>query len=281
MRRMLMLLLAFTAIKTEAKFKLEKPLFTGMYFQWGYNRDKYSKSDLHFKNGSEYDFVIHKAVAKDQPNFEAFYKHPIDVTIPQNVYRIGFYLNKKHTHAIEINFDHAKYVIVDSQRIAVSGQVRGTPFNSDDTILDPHYYHFEHTNGANFYFINYVGQHELLRSKKDFTRATVIWKAGAGIVVPKSDILLFGKELDNKYHVAGYIAALEGGLRLYAFRNFFFEATGKGGFANYLNALTVGDGGHISHHFWFGMVVGTFGFDVNWRRYSYKRRTTEKAAAKE
>jgi len=280
MRSFLLLLMACLMITdAQAKLKIRSVVFTGMYFQWGYNRDIYSKSDLHFANGNDYNFTIYGAKAHDQPDFSGFRTNPIDITIPQNVYRIGFYLNKKHTHAIEINFDHAKYVVTDYQKVHIKGQIGGETFDRQDTILYPYFVHMEHTNGANFYHINYVGQQELLHDKKrDFMRASVIWKAGAGIVVPKSDIFLMGQHLDNKFHVAGYIAGIEGGLRIYPFRNFFFEATGKGGFANYLNVLTVADGGRIHHHFWFGEIIGTFGFDVNFRKYSYKRRMKEKAA---
>ncbi|MBS1774077.1 MAG: hypothetical protein JST82_14555 [Bacteroidetes bacterium] len=274
MRKLFLLLVIVTSVTNAyARFHIPKPMLTGVYLQWGYNRDIYSKSDLHFKNGSQYDFTIHKAKAHDQPDFSGFWTNPIDITIPQNVYRIGFYLNKKRTHSIEINFDHAKYVVADSQKVRVSGRIGNETFDRSDTTLYPWFVHLEHTNGANFYFINYVGHYELLRNtKKNYRRASAVWKAGAGIVVPKSDIILMGRHLDNKYHVAGYVAALEGGLRIYPFKNFFFEATGKGGFANYLNALTVGDGGRINHHFWFGEVIGTFGFDINLNKKRLQRQ---------
>lgn len=96
--------------------------------------------------------------------------------------------------------------------------------------------------------------------------ATVIWKAGAGIVVPRSDVTILGKQLDNKFHVAGYIAGVEGGLRFYPLKKLFLEATAKGGFANYLNVLTTGDEGRAHHHFFFGEVIGTVGYDINFRK---------------
>jgi hypothetical protein len=255
---------------------LDKPVFSGMYFQWGYNRDWYSKSDLHFKNGNKYDFTIYDAKAKDKPDFSGFWSNPIDITIPQNSYRIGVYLNKKHTHAIEINYDHAKYVVTDNQYLRIKGQLNGEAIDKVDTIR-PYFMHLEHTNGANFYHINYVGQHALLtHKKKGYTRASVIWKAGAGIVVPKSDIILQGKRLDNKFHVAGYILGLEGGLRYYPFRNFFLEATVKGGHANYMNVLTVGDGGKISHKFNYAEVIGLIGYDINFQKRKKKDKETVK-----
>ncbi len=241
----------------------EKPVFSGIYLQWGYGRDKFSKSDIHLKNGSKYDFVVHDAVAHDKPDFDGFRTNPLDITIPQNSFRIGVYLNKDHTHAIELNYDHAKYVVTDYQQVHITGQIAGEAIDWD-TTLRPYFLHFEHTNGANFYHINYVGQQELLKSKKRRV-ATAIWKAGAGVVIPKSDVTLMGKQLDNKLHVAGYILGLETGLRIYPLRNLFLEATVKGGFANYLNSLTVA-GGTARHHFLYGEVLGFLGYDINFKK---------------
>ncbi|RYE24340.1 MAG: hypothetical protein EOP51_07655 [Sphingobacteriales bacterium] len=241
----------------------KKPVLTGMYLQWGYNRDVYSKSTIHFTNGDKYDFKVHDAVAHDQPNFEAFTKTPLDITIPQNSFRIGFYLNKKHTHAIEINFDHAKYVVDAKQTLRVSGTFQGREIDKD-TLIHPYFMSFEHTNGANFYHVNYVGQHELWRNKKRM-HASVIWKAGMGIVVPRSDVILFEKQTDNQFHVAGYVMGAESGFRFYPLKNLFLEATVKGGYANYLDVLTV-QGGKASHAFRYGEVIGLIGYDINFKK---------------
>lgn len=265
----LALCLLLTTGTAEAQL-FRKPIIYGMYLQWGYNRDKFSKSDIHFTKPGEYDFTIHDAVAHDKPDFEAFWEAPLDVTIPQNSFRIGFYLKPDKTHAIEINFDHAKYVVQDYQRVRMTGSIGDRQYDQDTTLI-PYFMHFEHTNGANFYHINYVGQHILKYSKKNFIRATAIWKAGAGIVVPKSDIILMGKRLDNRYHVSGYIVSGEAGIRYYPFKKFFLEATVKGGFANYLDVLTV-EGGKAHHKFTYGEVVGLIGYDINFRK---KRKAQE------
>lgn len=264
MRPILLAILLFQTQLVSAQL-YERPVLTGMYFQWGYNRDKYSKSDLHFKNGSKYDFTVYNAAAGDQPNFNAFKEHPLDITIPQNVYRIGFYLNKKRTHAIEINYDHAKYVVADNQTLRIKGNINGEDIDKD-TLIKRYFIHFEHTNGANFYLVNYVGIHDLLRNKKN-TRlmASAVWKLGAGVVIPKSDVILFGKQLDNKFHLAGYILGAEAGLRFYPLKKWFLEATGKGGFANYLNVLTTEAQGRAHHHFYYGEIIGTVGYEVSFK----------------
>lgn len=259
MRTTLLAVLVLVTFQATAQL-FHKPVYSGIYFQWGYNRDKYSRSDLHLSKEGTYNITLHDAKATDQPNFKEFFKSPVDITIPQNSCRLGVYLNAAHTHAIELNFDHAKYVVTDSQRLHMTGELYGSALDVN-RVIEHNYIHVEHTNGANFLMLNYVGQHEILSNKKRLL-ATVIWKGGGGIVIPKSYVIFMGRKLDNELHVAGCIFGAEGGLRFHVLKHLFMEATAKGGYADYFNALTV-DGGKLSHHFFFGEIIGTAGYDLN------------------
>lgn len=256
---LLLLLLIAPGFRVQAQL-FPKAHFSGVYLQWGYNRDIYSRSDLRFFKEGSYDFTVHDAVANDQPDFAGFWETPYDITIPQNSYRIGVYLNREHTWAIELNFDHAKYVVHDNQRLRVSGQIHGEPFDHDTVVLRQ-FMHLEHTNGANFYHINYVHQRFLLEGR-DYGRLSYLLKGGAGIALPRSDITLMGKRLDNPYHVAGYVISAEAGMRYYPLRNFFVELNAKGGFADFVNVLTV-EGGKAQHRFWYGEIIALVGYDLN------------------
>ncbi len=78
----------------------------GMYLQWGYNTEWFTRSDIHFKgsvNGVPHDFTAYNVRGVDQNDFDAILKKPIEVSVPQYNYRIGFYLNKEKTKAIEFN----------------------------------------------------------------------------------------------------------------------------------------------------------------------------------
>lgn len=266
MRRLLLLLaIAATTTPSVAKsgwFRL--PKLDGMYIQWGYNRDWYSHSDLHFNKPGAYSFTVHGAHATDQPDYQAFFSHPKDITIPQNSYRIGFYLNKAHSRTIELSFDHAKYVVYDNQNLLVTGNINGEDINKD-TVVVRNFMHFEHTNGANFYHFNYGEQHILLQGKAH-PALTYLTKLGFGFVMPRSDVTLLGHRLDNKFHIAGYIADAEVGMRYYPWKHFFLELNVQGGFANYLNVLTV-EGGAAHHHFWYGEAIALFGFDINFHKH--------------
>ena len=153
-------------------------------------------------------------------------------------YRIGFYLNKKHTRAVELNFDHAKYIVNDWQTVKVTGTIDGVQVNGDSTLNPQTFLHFEHTDGANWLHFNYVQQQTLLARRDKKPLLTFIWKAGAGINIPRTDFTWRGDRLNNDFHVAGYNISAEGGVRLYALRKLFLEFTGKSGYVNYLNALS-------------------------------------------
>jgi hypothetical protein len=242
--------------------QVKKRLINGMYFQWGYNTEWYTKSNIHFKdvvNGVNHDFTIYKASAHDRNDLDAIAKKPIEISIPQYNYRIGFYLNSNHSKAIEINFDHTKYIVYDNQLLRAKGTI-GSNYFDKDTAFTPTQLHFEHTNGANFYHINYLRQYFLKKNEKR-TVLTALWKAGAGILIPKTDITLSGKRVDNKFHIAGYCFGAEAGARWYFSKKWFLEGTAKTGFANYTNSLAAG-GGRVNHSFGYFELIGTIGYDI-------------------
>lgn len=247
-----------------------KPGKGTFYFSWGYNRDWYSKSDLHFKNTSgdynattgnydNYDFTIYDVKAKDRPGFRDILR--TDLTIPQYVYRLGYYFNDKHDLGVEINFDHAKYVMVGWQTLHVQGTIQGQHVDSMILVRPDSFLHFEHTDGANFLMINFVKRQRLLVSANKKLWLSGIVKIGAGPVIPKTDVTLFGQRLNNRFHIAGYIAGVEAGIRIDAFEHFFLEYTGKGAFANYTNVLVIG-AGKAHHNFWVAENILTLGVQM-------------------
>ncbi|HSC53060.1 MAG TPA: hypothetical protein VLC98_05555 [Phnomibacter sp.] len=248
----------------------KKKWFSGMYLQWGYNTEWYTHSTIHFKGAVDkvsHDFKVFDAVAQDKPGFHAIWESPWKMSVPQYNYRVGFYLNKAKTKAIEINFDHTKYVMNDDQTLHVQGHIGDHYLDKDTLITNPDFIHFEHTNGANFYLFNYVQFWPLNNHHKSKFYFVPMVKAGAGFMVPKTDVTLFGKRLDNKFHLAGYMAGLETGSKFYFAKKLFVEASAKTGFCNYTNALTV-DGGKAQHSFAFFEVIGSVGWDINFYKHN-------------
>lgn len=238
----------------------------GMYFQWGYNREWYTKSDLHFTLSNGSNFTIHNVSATDKPDFEAIYNRPTEISFPQYNYRIGFYLNEKKTKAIELNFDHSKYVVTDFQKAHVTGTIEGVTVDGDSILNPATFLHVEHTDGANWLHINYVQQHPILISaKKARPVLNLIWKAGAGINIPRTDFTWKNDRYNNCFHIAGYNVSVEGGARWYFSKKFFLEGTGKTGYVKYLNALANTEGmsnNSFSHDFEYFEIIGTIGYDL-------------------
>lgn len=233
--------------------------FHRFYISWGYTKAWYSNSDIRFTgtyHGNSYDFTIQQAHGSDRPDMHALIP---EVTVPQYVYRIGYFFDKKRVWAIEFNFDHTKYIMDDYQTAHVKGTINNSPIDRDTLISPTNFVHFEHTNGANFYLINGVRRLEIWKSKHHTFRLNAMVKAGFGFVVPKTDVTLWGTRLDNRFHLAGYMCGVEGTFRLNLGRWFFIEPSVKGAFVHYVNSLTV-EGGKAEHHFFAFEAMGTFGF---------------------
>lgn len=241
--------------------------FKGMYIQWGYNKEWYTNSTIHFKMANGDRFVLHSAKAHDKPDYDAIIKEPAQVSIPQYNYRIGFYLNNNKTKSIEINFDHIKYVVSDGQKVHVTGTINGLPADGDSILTAENFLHLEHTDGGNLLHINYVQQSTILKTRSGKRPLiNLLWKAGAGINIPRTDFTWKGDRLNNKFHVAGYNISAEAGARLYASKKFFFEFTGKSGYVKYINALantTSTKGNRVRHGFGYFELIATVGYDIH------------------
>lgn len=268
MRKWLALPALILLLLTKGHSQEKKKWIDGMYLQWGYNGEWYTRSNIHFKMANGDDFTVHKVKAHHSPGYHAIFKEPLKISLPQYNYRMGFYLNKAHTKALEINFDHTKYIVTDYQKAHVTGNIDGKSVNGD-SILNPNtFFHFEHTDGANWLHFNYVQQHTIASTKKKQRKLlSTVWKAGAGINIPRSDFTWRGQRLNNKFHVSGYNLSAEGGLRLYPARSFFLEFTGKSGYVRYIDALAetpTSKGNRARHGFGYLELIGTFGFDIRW-----------------
>ncbi len=241
------------------------------YFSFGYTKCSYSKSTIHFEDHSgkmrdnntgqptNYDFTLYNAKASDRPDYD---KIPdiINITVPQFVVHAGYYFNNKQDIGIEMNYDHAKYVVNDWQKVHIQGQFNGNYVDKDTTLNPQNFLHFEHTDGANFWMINFLKRWKFYNPGKNFNIGWVV-KAGGGIVYPRTDVTIFGERLNNKWHIAGWIVGAESGLRTEFLKHGVFEFTAKGTFADYRQCLVLGKGnGRARHTFFTGQLTATLGF---------------------
>jgi hypothetical protein len=238
------------------------------YFLWGYNRDTYTRSTIHFQNDGDpsledqygvYDFKVYKVKAHDRPDFDGI-KDVVNITIPQFSSRVGYYFNNKRNEGLELNYDHAKYVVTDYQTAHFKGQILNKPVDKD-SVLDPNYFHIEHTDGANFWSLNYMRRWQLTNKSNTKFNLNFIAKAGAGLVVPRTDVTIFGHNVNNQWKVAGPCANIEVGFQALLWKHFMLEFTGKGVYASYMNCLVQGKGhGKVSQTFLAGEGILCFGW---------------------
>ncbi len=219
-----------------------KKVFTAKkqwYASWGYNRESYSKSTIRMHTGSKgsnneaahtYDFKIHNAVATDRPNFEHIPKI-LDLTIPQFQARLGF-VSQYRNLGLELSYDHAKYIMLDNQNLRVTGNFFGKQV---DTIMNTHFVHFEHSDGANFWQVSVTKTFKIIPAKK-YVGLSTVSKMGAGPVIPRTDVWLDGERKNNPFHLAGYVLGAEQTAKMELGKHLFLELSGKLAWANYTNA---------------------------------------------
>ena len=212
----------------------------GKFFvSWGGNRETYSKSDVTFK-GADYDFTLNNITAHDKPKgWHIDYINPIKMTIPQTTLRLGYFINDHYSIALGV--DHMKYVMTQGQTANISGTIgAGTPFdgvyNNSPIELTEDFLMYEHTDGLNYVHTE-VSRHDDISklfkfSDTDKIQVNLTEGIGAGMLYPKTNTTLLGKERHDDFHVSGYGASVKAGLNVTFFKHFYIQGEIKGGYIN-------------------------------------------------
>lgn len=246
------------------------------FIYWGGNRETYSKSDITF-SGENYNFVVHNAEANDKPKgYHVDYVNPARMTIPQTNFRMGYFINDHYS--ISIGFDHMKYVLNQAQTAKVSGYVNlplsdsgsiyngnydNTPvdfytnYNPDNDNNPPPFLTFEHTDGLN-YIHSEITRVDDISSKifktwnSDKVQINLTEGLGAGIVLPKTNTRLLGKDRYDEFHIAGYGISAKAGLNFTFFKHFFIQTELKGGYIDMNDIRTTqSKSDKAEQNFWF------------------------------
>ena len=243
-----------------------------MFIFWGGNRESFSKSDIHFK-GDDYDFTLYDVVANDKPKgWSIDYINPSRMTIPQTNLRIGYFINDHYN--ISIGLDHMKYVMIQNQ-IATIGGVVGASYpdyagtylpsgNHTVDLTDGSFLKFEHTDGLNYINTEFSRVDDISKLFKvrntDKFQLNITEGIGTGILYPKTNATLLGKERHDDFHVSGFGVSAKVGLNLTFFKYFFIEAEMKGGYINMNDIRTTKDpSDRASQHFLFLQRIIAFG----------------------
>lgn len=218
----------------------------GKFFAyWGWNRGHYSKSDITFK-GENYDFTLSDVSAKDKPKPFGIYYFKIDeITIPQTNFRIGYFFKENYT--ISLGVDHMKYVMKNDQTVKINGNINlGADFDgtyaNDDIVLTEDFLLFEHTDGLNYVNVEVSRFDNLdnwLKFKVKNIDINLTEGFGVGLLYPKTNTTLLGKDRYDEFNVSGYGVSAHVGLNITFFKYFFIQSNMKVGYINMQDVRTT------------------------------------------
>lgn len=216
-----------------------------MFVFWGWNSDNYSKSDITFK-GEDYYFTLYNVKAEDKPKpFGIYYFQPDEVTIPQTNFRVGYFFHDHYN--VTFGVDHMKYVMRNDQTVNISGNIDNGSnydgiYNNDDIFLHYNFLTFEHTDGLNYVNVE-VNRFDTVDNWIGFSIKNIDINLtegiGAGVLYPKTNTRILGKERYDEFHVSGYGISAHAGLNLTFFKYFFIQYTFKAGYINMQDIRTT------------------------------------------
>ncbi|MGG9970647.1 hypothetical protein ACQ33O_02535 [Ferruginibacter sp. SUN002] len=204
------------------------------YFSWGYNKEWYTKSKVKIDQpslGNKYTFV--DVIGKDHPGWNedgGIFKK--ELTIPQYNYRLGLFLNKKKDLAVEINFDHTKFIFAD-QRVRIKGTLNNAPVDSLIDFNKANGYYYYLNNGANFLLFNIVKRWHLYKNNAGTFKVDALGKVGIGPVIPHVENSFFGNTNTPHFQIGGWNTGVEAALRTTFFDYVYLEFSNKADYARY------------------------------------------------
>lgn len=216
-----------------------KRINKGKFFaHWGWNWASYSDSDIRFK-GENHDFVLSDVKARDTPSKFSFKKYfgITNITKPQTNFRIGYFFKENYT--VSIGVDHMKYVVNNDQFVAINGTINiGNSkydgiYNDQKIQLTEDFLRLEHTDGLNYLNIEVKRfdniDHWLGINSANF-QVNLTEGFGVGLLYPKTDTSLLGKERHDDYHLSGWGISAIAGLNITFFKHFYIQSAYKIGY---------------------------------------------------
>ncbi|HUH27411.1 hypothetical protein [Gelidibacter sp.] len=245
----------------------------GKFFvSWGGNRAAFTKSDITFK-GVDYNFTIKEVTAEDKPKgWHIDYINPTRITIPQTNFKLGYFISDNYS--IALGMDHMKYVMPADKMRMVDGYINlpsndvGSVFNggyhNQNLLISEDFLQFEHTDGLNYVYLEFA-RHDDISSifniqNTDKFQINITEGIGAGVLYPKTNTTLFGRDRYDEFHVSGYGLSIAAGLNLTFFKHFFIQGDLRGGYINMGNIRTTRNASEgASQYFFFGESVFSLG----------------------
>jgi hypothetical protein len=240
-----------------------------MFVFWGWNRAGFTNSDIRFK-GNGYDFTLENVVVHDRPSpLSLDYINPGKISIPQFNFRLGYFI--KDNLALVIAQDHMKYVMDQDQTVGFKGDISDPVYaamvqNGQVNLVDSEFLTFEHTDGLNYINLGLEKYKPLLTKEK----INIVWAYGGGIgmMMPKSNIKLFGNERSDRFHIAGFGLDARTNINVIFWKHWMARVEGKVGYINMPDIKTTLNNkpDKASQDFVFGQVNFGIGYTFNTKK---------------
>ncbi|MET3029092.1 hypothetical protein ABXT06_20615 [Flavobacterium sp. UW10123] len=269
--KFLFFLLACVSLNTFAQEEIPVQKYAahnkGKFFvMWGGNRESYSKSDVNFR-GKDYNFTVENMAAHDKPKgWHVDYINPVNMTIPQTNLRLGYFFSDHYS--VTIGVDHMKYVMTQNQIANVNGNIN-LPADDPGHIYNGEYNNrpvdmsqggaeeggmppgsttvpfliYEHTDGLNYVNTEVSRFDDVSKwfglPNIDKVQINLTEGLGAGLLYPKTNTTLLGKERHDDFHISGYGVSAKAGLNITFFKHFYIQGELKGGYINMQDIRTT------------------------------------------
>ena len=99
---------------------------------------------------------------------------------------------------------------------------------------------YEHTDGFNYANVEVERYDDIWVAPSGNTSLTLETGLGGGLMVPRSDVRLFGQGRNNHFSISGYGVSAKIGLKFYVWKNVYLQNTTKFGATNLTNVHTTG-----------------------------------------
>lgn len=236
----------------------------GKFFvSWGGNRESYSKSDVTFR-GKDYNFTVENMAAHDKPKgWHVDYINPARMTIPQTNFRLGYFFSDHYS--VTIGVDHMKYVMAQDQTANVNGYVGNDLYNNRPVdFTDTTFLTYEHTDGLNYVNTEVSRFDDVSKwfrlPNTDKVQINLTEGLGAGVLYPKTNTMLLGKDRHDDFHVSGYGISAKAGINVTFFKHFYIQGELKGGYINMQDIkTTASNDDSASQDFFFFQRIIAFG----------------------
>lgn len=249
-----------------------------VYIAWGWNVDAFTKSNISFK-GADYNFKLYKITAHDRPTKPINYSNYLKIdkiTVPQTNFRIGYFI--KDNVSVTVGVDHMKYVMDQNQTVTMKGTIsRGGFYKGNyngSQVITNDFLTFEHTDGLNYINVEAEKYFNWYHSKDGKFLITGFAGAGAGVLVPKTNVQLLNYERNDRFHLSGFGLGLKGGIEFKFFKHFAIRFENKYGYINMPDIILHKKGieGKAKQSFFFAQLNGMIGASFN---LSKKKKVSE------